>query len=696
MKKINFLFEIGTEEIPASYLQNAVEKLEESFKKDLSEYKLNFDKINLYSTPRRLAVKILGLQETQNDETIEKTGPAKKVAFDEEGKLTKAGLGFLKGANAKEEDVFTISTTKGDYLAVKIFTKGKPAKEILPVIMKSAIEKISFPKTMKWGEGKFMFARPIRWIASLINEDILEFEFNNIRSGNTSKGIRFEKFDNEITINNVGQYPEILKEIKVIADRNERKEIIRKQIEKLSTEDFIVSDDERLLEIVTDLVEYPTAVIAEFDKKYLELPSKIITSTLTQNQKYFSIVDKSGNLTNKFVFISNGNPAYSEIIKSGNEKVVKARLEDARFYYFEDTKKPLKDYVDKLNEVVFQAKLGTMYEKTTRIQNISHFIAQKIGLDESKIKLIEETALLSKADLVTLMLGEKEFTKLQGYIGMHYALKTGVDSNVAKAIYEHYMPRGQNDDLPSDITGAVVSIADKFDTVCGIISVDLIPTGSNDPFALRRAANGVVQIIEKYNFNISVSEILNLCFDNLKSKLDEPCHNYSIVKDFFKQRIKWLLEINSIEFDVIDALSIFDWDNINDIKNRAIDLQSFKKLPEFNLLVSGFKRVSNILEKNKTDIDVNEELFTEENEKALYLKLKEIENEISPLLKDMQYRKIMEIIVPIGQYIDAFFDKVLVMCDDDSQKNNRLALLKRIKDLFLKIADISKISYENQ
>ncbi len=696
MELINFLLELGTEEIPASYIKNAIDKLEESFKKDLAEYKLSYQTIELFSTPRRLAIKISGLKGCQSDEEIEKSGPAKKVAFDENEKLTKAGQGFLRGANANEEDIYILSSPKGEYIAVKQFIKGKDTRELLPQIIKNAIEKISFPKAMKWGTTKFMFARPIRWILALYNNEVLDFEFNNIKADNKSYGIRFEQIENPIEITKVSDYPQKLKEVKVIADRDERKNIIKKQMQSLSSNQLKVLDDEKLLETVTDLIEFPTAVLASFPSEYLFLPSKIITSTLTQNQKYFCVLDEKDDLTNNFVFISNGNPDYSEIIKLGNEKVVKARLEDAKFYYQEDTKNHLSYYVEKLDNVVFQAKLGTLLEKTNRLVTLCNFMAEKLQLDEEIRCHLSSAAFNSKADLVTLMLGEKEFTKLQGYIGMHYALQSGMDEEVANAIYEHYMPRGQNDDLPSTIIGAVLSIADKIDTLCGIIGVDLIPTGSNDPFALRRAANGIVQIIDKFNLDLSLSELLDYCFDLLIEKLKNQNHNKNIVQDFIKQRIKWLLETNNIDYDIINALDIFDWDKVSEIKNKANDLQKFKTLPQFVTLVSGFKRVSNILEKNQTQGEFQENLLAEPNEKLLYENLSTLETEIKPLLAQMQYHQIMEKIVPLGADIDNFFDKVLVICDDESLKNNRLALLNKIKTLFLQIADISKINYENQ
>jgi len=703
--KANFLFEIGTEEIPAGYINNAVEKLKESFIADLTEYKLNFEKMDLFSTPRRLAVKIIGLDTVQQDETVEKSGPAKRVAYDESGNLTKAGQGFLVGAGANENDLYIQTTPKGEYVAVKVFIKGKNTRELLPAMMKNAIERIVFPKTMKWGEENFMFGRPIRWIVAITDskegcsQDV-DFEFRGVKAGRISFGNRYEGLENSIEINNVEVYPDILKGIKVMADRQERKDLIRKQIVGLCEENRIVSEDERLLDTVVDLVEYPTAVVANFSEKYLELPAKIIISTLSQNQKYFTTVDKNGNLKSEFVFISNGNPAFSEIIKVGNEKVVKARLEDAQFYFQEDTKRPFDEYVEKLSEVVFQAKLGTLLEKTNRVVALCDWIAGKLEAGSQKLcdgrrEGLLRAARLCKADLVTMMLGEKEFTKLQGYIGMNYALISNEKPEVAKAIYEHYMPRGQHDDLPSEEIGAILAIADKLDTVCGIIGAGLIPTGSNDPFALRRAANGIVQIIDKYNFDISVSELVLQAFEVLKSKVSETEKSVSLVNDFLKQRIRWLLEEHyHIEYDVMDALDIFAWDKVTEIKNRAIDLQKFKVLDEFKVLVSGFKRVSNILDKNRVEVCVDESLLKEENQVILYKHLDKLKAEVKALFEKMEYSEIMKKIVPMGSDIDGSFDKVLVMCDDVRLKNNRLALMQEIRELFLKVADVSKISYE--
>lgn len=694
--KCNFLFEIGTEEIPAGYIENATSKLSESFLADLSEYKLSYHEILLFSTPRRLAIKLLGVDATQSDETIERVGPAKKVAYDESGSLTKAGQGFITSTGVSEQNIYIHSTPKGDYIAVQTFIQGRQTRDLLPIFMKNAIQRIVFPKTMRWGDGNTIFARPIRWIVALCDDTVVDFTYHGIRAGHTSFGNRYEHLSNAVVIDTIDSYLPKLRGVKVIADREERRSEIRQQMSALDTATHTIEPDERLLDVVTDLVEFPTVVKATFDKKYLTLPSKIITSTLSQNQKYFSVVDRDGQLHNEFVFVQNADPSHSDIIKRGNEKVIKARLEDAAFYFQQDTIQPLDNYTAKLSDVVFHAKLGSLLQKTQRVSALCDYIAQKIGLTPTQSADISRASQLAKADLVTLMLGEKEFTKLQGYIGMKYATIHGEKPEVAQAIYEHYMPRGQNDDLPSDVISATLAVADKLDTICGIISIGLMPTGSADPLSIRRLANGVIQIIDKYGWDLSLSDIVDKSCE-LYSQMIETTDDQKI-KDYLKLRLKWLLETYKIDYDVVDAIDIFTWDSVIDILARSKDLQSFKYHTDFEILVAGYKRVRNILQsvKNIKEIaktTVSSSLFTEPSEIALYEHLCKVRQDTESLLKEKNYRATMEILVPIGKSIDKFFDDVMVICDDMTLQQNRLRLLCEINDLFLQIADISRIDY---
>lgn len=695
MQRKDLLFEIGTEEIPAGYIAGAINKLVSYFESGLKEAKLEFNKITPYSTPRRLNIKITSLQTQQQDEIIERVGPAKTASYDEKGNLTKAALGFLKGAGAAEKDIFIKATPKGEKIAIKNEFKGKETTEILTRIIKDVIPKIPFPKSMKWGSGKLSFARPIRWLLVLYGENVIDLEINGIKSGNISYGNRFLKLENPVEIKNINEYKEKLKSAFVIPDREKRKKIICKQMDDLFMNlNEKVIENNKLLEIVTDLVEFPTAVIAEFDRKYLELPELVITSTLSEHQKYFAVTGNSEKLINKFVFVSNGNPENSDLIKLGNEKVIKARLEDAAFYYKEDTKQSLDSYVPKLKDVTFQEKLGSLFEKTERIINLTEYLCDELKIDKTIKKNSLRSAHLCKADLVTMMLGEKEFTKLQGYIGNKYALKSGLNPQISKAIEEHYM--NGNDENEMSVEGSLVAIADKMDTVCGIIGVDMIPTGSKDPFALRRAGNGIVQIIADKKFEINLHDLIDKAFNNLQTKLNEPDHNKDVVYDFFKQRVNWLLKQETIDYDIIESVMHIDHSNIPDLIHRAKALQNFKLKEDFIKLVLGFKRVSNIIAEAKEFDEINIKLFIEDTEKLLYEKCAILEKEINDLLPQKKYETILEKLVSYGVVIDKFFDDVLVNVEDNSLRRNRYNLLKKIRELFLKIADISRIVVEGE
>lgn len=697
MSNKDFLFELGLEEIPAGYIAAAIKKLSDHFANQLKDAKLAYKEMIQYSTPRRFAIKIIGLQTEQNDEIIERIGPAKMAAYDTEGNLSKAALGFLRGAGAEAEDLFIKETPKGEKIAVKKEIKGKTAEEILQQIIIDVIPKINFPKSMRWGSGILAFARPIRWLLVLFGDDVLSVEFNGLKAGQISYGNRFQKLNNPVEITSIDNYESCLKSVFVIPNRAVRKQMIEDQLKRV----FVRSKNEivpdlGLLEIVTDLVEYPTAVIADFNEKYLKLPQKVIISTLSQHQKYFAVKDKKGKITNQFVFISNGDANYSDLIKLGNEKVITARLEDADFFYKEDTSNSLESFVDKLDEVTFQEQLGSLKDKTNRIVKSVEYITKILESSREITADAKRGALLCKADLVTLMLGEKEFTKLQGYMGMEYARKSGENENVARTIYEHYLPRGERDGLPSSEAGAIVAIADKLDTVCGIIGVDMIPTGSKDPFALRRAANGIVQIIDSFSFEFDLFKLIDSVFENLRSKLSKPDNNKDVVYDFFRQRANWLLKQKEIEYDVIDSVTHIDPTNIPDIIHRAKALQNFKKREDFIKLVLGFKRVSNIIAEVKETSPVKMDLLQEEMEQILYANYLKLKINIEKLLPEKNYQEILSLLVEFGSTIDKFFDDVLVNVDELQIKQNRYNILANIRKLFLQVADLSKLVVDNE
>lgn len=693
----DFLFELGVEEIPAGYISEAVSKLQSFFKSELKEKKLPYIRIQTFSTPRRIAVKITGLPMKQDDEILEKIGPARNLAFDETGNPTKTALGFLRGASAEVEDIYFIDSPKGKRIAVKKKISGSETGEILEQICWEVISRINFPKSMRWGDSEQYFARPLRWLLALWGNQVLPITINGIRSADISYGNRFQKLSNPVKIDSIEEYENRLRSVFVIADRSLRQKMIQQQLDELFADtDEQVVPDQNLLEIVTDLVEYPTAVIAHFAEKYLQLPQKVITSTLSQHQKYFAVQDNRGIIQNKFVFISNGDPQQSELIKLGNEKVITARLEDAQFYFQEDIKSRLADFVPRLANVTFQENLGSLLDKTTRIIKLSVHISQELNCNPEQAETAKRAAYLCKADLVTQMLGEKEFTKLQGYMGRVYALQSGEDQLVADAVYEHYLPRGERDRLPSSLAGAIIAIADKLDTVCGIIGVDMIPTSSKDPFALRRAANGIVQIIDQFHFAIDLQKTIGNAFRILADKLAKPQNNLDFVLDFFRQRIEWLLKQKGIDFDVIESVMHIEHYILTDLIDRAAALQNFKQQQNFIKLVLGFKRVSNIIEQESALGEPDTSLFKEDSEITLHQEFLKLRSTTDRYLAENRYELILEKFVKFGAVIDKFFDEVLVNVEDPELRQNRCSQLFQIRKLFLRLADISRIVVQNE
>lgn len=695
MEKANLLIEIGVEEIPAESIGIAAAHIESSFNKLISDTGLHYSEVRYYSTPRRLALIVTELDLSQENRSIVKTGPAVSIAYDAEGNLSPAGLGFLRKIAADPQDVSVESNEKGSFITVRQEIIGRSTSEILTEWFGSMVDTIPFPKKMVWNSSKGKYIRPLRWIVALLGDQILPLNAYDVVAGRTSRGIRWMGLDTQIQIDAPMDYEDRLAQQKVIPDRTKRRAIILEQLERsVSGGDQQVLGDPRLVETVTDLVEYPTAVVAEFDEKFLVLPDKIITSTISQNQKYFSVMDAQGRLTNKFVFISNGDPAFSDTIKLGNEKVVRGRLADAEWYYQEDIKQPLAAYNAKLEEVVFHAKLGTVAGKRDRIIRITEDLSAQIGLSPEQALKAKRAAELCKADLVTTMLGEKEFTKLQGYVGKQYALVGGEDPEVAEAIYEHYMPKGQGDQLPFTTSGAIVAIADKIDTVCGIIGIGMLPTGSGDPFALRRAAGGVVQILSDKGWNIDLHLVLRNALASFDGNENITADAETQIIQFFNARVKWLLQQANINYDVIDSVMHTDMAHIPDIEHRAKALQNARDRSDFVNLVKGFKRVSNIISAESAFGDVDPLLLTETAEQELHHGLSGLRTGIDAALSSYDYPRAIDSLIGFGAAIDRFFDEVLVNAEDQALKQNRYNLMHLIRREFLRVADLSLIVIE--
>ena len=692
MIKNKYLFEIGVEELPANYILPAIDFMVNYFSNQLQNHKIKFESIEKYSTPRRLTIIIRNLPNRQKDSQKEIIGPPKKIAFDSNRNFNQVGLGFLKKQNLSKKDIVIKKLEKGEYLSATKIIKGKITEEILKQISIEIIGKIQFPKTMRWSENSISFARPIRWILAIFNQNILDFQFGNIRSNSFSFGNRFENLHNKLTINSIDGYKSKLEKHFVIVEREKRKKIILNQLnETASKVNGIPADNPELVETVTDLVEFPSPVLGEFDKDFLELPAEVLKTTLSETQKCFSLYNKKGNLLPNFICIANSNPKTIQKVKYGNERVINARLSDAKFYFETDKKTKLVDRIEITKKTTFQKKLGSYFDKTERMKELSKFLAKNLNFEAKKIARAIQ---LSKTDLTTLMLGEKEYTKLQGFIGWQYALSDKENDEVAKAIFEQYLPRYKDDILPETQTGIALSLVDKMDTICGCFSIGLIPSGSSDPLALRRAGNGIIRIFDKHNLPISIIKFIEKSLTSFEKISKDEHSAASKLLDFFSQRVKKHLENYKIEYDVIDAVMESGFANISDTILRAKNLQNLKSKDEFRKLIIGFKRVANILSSSKNVNKLDTKLFEKNEEISLYKKMNNLAPKYQKYVESQNYQKALNMLISLKDDIDDFFDNVMVMVKDEKIRENRMALLRLLNGHFVKIADLSKIVYE--
>lgn len=683
------LFEIGVEELPARYVNSAMDQLKTNIVKSFNENRITFDEVNVYSTPRRLTVIVNNICEKQSDLEEEVKGPAKRIAVDAEGNYTKPLLGFMKSKGIKEEDLYFKQVGKEEYAFGKIKQDGQLTNEVLKSILPEAIKSMTFPKAMRWGGKNMRFIRPIRWMVCILNDSVLDIELEGIVSSNTTKGHRFLG-ESEFEVNTLNEYLTKLEENFVILNQDKRKELIKKQCDDVAKSlGGEIEFDEELLEEVTHLVEYPTAFYGEFDEDYAKLPKEVVITPMKQHQRYFPVL-KDGKLLPNFIAVRNGDSHRIDNVKKGNEKVLEARLADALFFYKEDTKKSLESYIEKLKTVVFQAKLGTVYDKSLRIEKLSNDILEK--LNETDIK--EDTlraAKLCKADLVTGMVFE--FTELQGVMGREYAKVSGENENVAEAIFEHYLPRFAGDILPATKSGIVLSIADKLDSIAGFFAIGIQPTGSQDPYALRRQALGIINILMDNNLDISLRELVSLTLDNYSFIEFDKDEVLNQIMEFFKDRIKNLFRDLGIRYDVIDAILSSNIDDIADMYARAKALNSWIDKGELVEMLTAFNRVATLAEKAETN-QVNINLMREEAEFNLYQQFQEISSNVEHLLANKEYTKALDAFASLRPAIDNMFDSVMIMDKDEAIKNNRLAILKQIYDIMLNICDLSKIVYK--
>jgi len=681
--------EIGTEEIPAGFIPQALMDLESLVKKELEVNRISFNRIRTLGTPRRLVLVIDSVAEKQRDEETKKIGPSKQAAFDVKGNPTKAAIGFAKGQSVPVESLTLIQTEKGEYVCAVKKEPGRETPEILSSLLPKILLSIPFKKSMKWADVPIRFARPIHWILALFGGEIIPFEVGNIRSGNVTYGHRF-MHSGPISVKDFQSYLKKTREASVIIDPVERKKKIEDEmIREGAKVSGKVLKDEDLLDEVNFLVEYPVALCGTFDNKFLSLPREILIHSMKEHQRYFPLVDDHGILLPHFVCISNINPRNREVVVTGNEKVLKARLSDAAFFFEDDLKIPLEKRVEQLKKVVFQAKLGTSYEKVTRFKQLALWITERI--DPQLRESVERASLLCKADLVTGMVGE--FPKLQGIIGREYARLSGEKPEVAEAIYEHYLPGFAGDRLPSSPIGDIVSIADKMDTIVGCFGVSLVPTGTADPFGLRRQALGIIRIILEKKYTISLTGLIEESQKQLKEKMERPFDEVKEgVLDFYRVRYQNFLLDKGYPFDVIQAVISTAFDELVDVQHRIDALRTAREWKDFESIVIGFKRAMNILKGSSSKREISSSLFTESAEKSLYQSFLKVKENINRLFNQKDYEAALLEMTLMKKPIDEFFDGVMVMVEDDAIRNNRLALLDEIGKLFLRIADFSKLT----
>lgn len=685
----DMLLEIGTEEIPAGYIQPALWQMERLAKNLLESERIGFGEVKTFGTPRRLALFVKGVSTSGEERIVEIVGPPKRVAFEKCGEPAKAGFGFAKSQGVEVGQLKIKETQKGEYVYVEKKLAGKETKEFLREVMPKIITSLSFAKSMCWGEGSLRFGRPIRWILSLFDRETVEFSLDGLSSGNLTFGHRFLS-SGAIKVDRPDQYLEKLSQAFCIANQEERREIVFQDLKRLAKEEGgepLI--EEGLLDEVTCLVEYPRVLLGHFEEEFLALPGDVLIASMTSHQRYFPVADKEGKLLPAFLVVSNNTQAADREITCGNQRVLRARLADAQFFFNEDRKVSLEERVEQERQVIFEERLGSLYDKTERIVKLAGFITSSV--DSALVPVVERAAFLSKADLLTEMVGE--FPKLQGIMGYHYALAQGEEKEVAEAIKEQYLPLGAKDSLPETLCGAILSLADKLDTIAGSFSIGLIPTGSEDPYGLRRQAQGAVNIILDKKLSLSLRLLINKALKGLGDKVREEEKKPILlaVLDFFAQRMRYILTEKGLELDEVEAVLAVGFDNLVETEERAKALNEVRVEADFESLSIGFKRAVNILKKGIRDqgSGIRRELLREKAEEELYSRYLEIESGVKGLLRKRNYQEALKILATLREPIDNFFDQVMVMVEDKDLCLNRLFLLKLVTDLFLKIADFS-------
>lgn len=683
------LLEIGMEEVPARFIRGAVEQLGQKLTKWLTASRISFSTVQLYATPRRMAVMIRDVNEQQTDLDEEVKGPSLRIAQDEQGQWTKAALGFMKGQGVTEHDVYVKEVADVQYIYARKSSKGAPTFQLLSLHLQDLIQSMVFPKNMRWGSYDLKFIRPIRWMVALFGTDVIPLEITGVTAGRLTKGHRFLGVDIEISSPEV--YVERLREQNVIVDIDQRQMMIVQQIESLAADkDWHIAIKEDLLEEVLFLVEYPTILFGNYAPEFLSIPQEVLITSMREHQRYFPVLDKSGQLLPYFVTIRNGNAQALEQVAKGNEKVLRARLSDAKFFYEEDQRMQISDALKRLETIVFHEELGTIGDKVRRIEALATRIAQIINVEQEQLPTVQRAAQICKFDLVSQMV--YEFPELQGVMGEDYARKLGESEQVARAMNEHYQPRFAGDQVPTSIVGAIISIADKMDTIAGCFSIGIIPTGSQDPYALRRQATGIVQILIEHNLPLSLSDLFRSALEIIQLQIPLKRTSDEILtdmNDFFSLRMKNILS-DKVRYDIADAAMEPGIDRVPVVIRKAHALADFLGSAEAKSTVDAFNRVNNLAAKSSGEL-TNTVIFEEQVEFDLYKESQSIHILYMERMQQGQEAEALQILTKLKDRINQYFDAVMVMTDNIELRQARLALLATVAKPIFSYADFSRI-----
>lgn len=691
------LFELGCEELPPKSLKPLRDALQASVTEQLNEAEIGFDSIKAFAAPRRLAIRIEGISDKQPDRSEQKRGPAIKAAFDSDGNPTRAAMGFAKGLGIDASELITINTDKGDYVGYEQIIQGQATTELLPTIFQTALDNLPIAKRMRSGASRNEFVRPVQWAVLMQDSAVIDATIQGHQTGKQTRGHRFHSPDyHEIT--HANDYEQLLDDLKVVADFDKRQTLIKNQVKTLADEvnaDPIVPQD--LLDEVTALVDFPIALRANFEARFLQVPQEALISTMQADQKYFCLTDKAGKLQPYFIFITNIESKDPNQIIEGNEKVVRPRLADAEFFFLQDQKQPLFALTESLKTRVFQDKLGTIWEKSERIAKLAAFIATLMQQQGRDINVDEtvRAAILSKADLASSLVGE--YPELQGIAGTYYARLNNEPEAVAASLQEQYLPKFSGDVLPQTPIGICLALADRLDTLVGIFAIDQAPTGSKDPFSLRRSAIGILRILIEKQLPINLVALVEQAIKGYStsegSKIAKMGDTFTQVMAFLNSRYRAMYTEQGVSVDTIQAVQAINPHMPLDFDQRIRAVQTFSELPQAEKLADSNKRVANILAKSEVSVadTVDEALLSEAAEQTLYQAVQQAQTAVKPLLETADYTQVLQTLVSLDAPLTQFFADVMVNSEDAALKNNRLALLKQVRALFLTVADISEL-----